>query len=219
MNLSSREKYILETFKLDVPIIKSISEIGRIFGSHKYDIWIAREVKKDSLLISKPERIYFILDWAKKEKPDITKLSFEESFIKSEEWHKNLPKKECSENKSLNKNRVLFKCSDNKHFLLLLTPDELTKEGNDMSSCVGGYKGKVKAGQSLIISLRDEGNSPHVTMEIDTKTCSLVQLKGKANADPAKKYLKLITEFVIFASGCGENVDEELLALMKSKFN
>ena len=220
MNLTAREKYIEESFNLDISTIKSISEIGRISGTHKYDVWIAKELKKNKELLSNQKNIYFVLDWAKKDKPNISSISFEDAFKLSEEWHKNLPQKEIHKKKEENfsNNRIIFKNSDNLHYFLLLKPEELDREGNLMRNCVGGYKGKVKAGHSLIVSLRDEKNIPHVTVEIDTKTCRVVQMRGKGNSDPAQKYLKLMTEFAIYASGHGESVDEELLELMKMKF-
>ena len=75
------------------------------------------------------------------------------------------------------------------------------------------------ANESLIISLRDEKNEPHVTIEIDSTTGMTIQVRGKSNADPIPKYQKMITEFAVFSSGEGENIDKELMELMELKFD
>jgi len=80
MDLTAREKYIEESFNLDISTIKSISEIGRISGTHKYDVWIAKESKKNKELLSNQKNIYFVLDWAKKDKPNISNISFWRCF-------------------------------------------------------------------------------------------------------------------------------------------
>lgn len=219
MKLTSREKYIIENLKLDATIVKSISEIGRISGTHKYDVWLAKEIKKDNKLLSNQKDIYFVLDWVKNEKPNISNISFDDAFKFSSEWHKNIPKKHIKESKEKNDNKIIFNCEDKKHFFVVLKPEELDREGNLMNNCVGSYKSKVRNGQSLIISLRDEKNMPHITMEIDIRTCNVVQMLGKGNSDPTQKYLKLITEFALYASGYGETIDKELLDLMKMKFD
>ena len=223
MSLTKKEKYIIENFKVDIATAKAISEIGRIAATHKYDVWIAKEAKKDKNILSNQKDIFFIIDWAKKEKPNISSLEFEQAFNLSKKWHKNLPgedtlKQKEKETKEANE-RIVFKCGDKKHFFLLLKSTDLNREGKLMGNCVGSYKSKVKSGHSLMISLRDEENLPHVTMEVDVRTGSVVQIRGKGNTDPAKKYLKMITEFALFATGYGDSVDKDLLRLMKMRFS
>ena len=219
--MTKREKYIVYNLKLDTATVKAVSEIGRIAGTHKYDVWIAREVKKDNNLLNNTKDIYFILDWVKKDKPDILTLNFKESFEQATEWHKNLKFKEPEKIEESNpiEERIIFKCQDKEHFFIILKPGELIREGTLMRHCVGSYKEKVLQGRSLIISLRDKENEPHITLEIDTKTRTVVQIRGKSNTDPAKKYLKMITEFAVYATGSDKSVDEELLELMYMRFD
>ncbi len=219
--LTRREVYIIDNFKIEPSIVKTISEIGRISGTHKYDVWLARESKKDINLLANTHDIYYIIDWAKREKPDILTFTFENALKEAQKWHKNLTfdKVEQKDIEDIDDERIIFRCSDNEHFLLLLKPNELKGEGDMMHHCVGSYKEKVKTGRSLIISLRDSKNQSYVTIELDTRTCTVVQIRGKSNINPAQKYLKMITEFAIYASGYGKTVDKEILELMNMRFD
>ncbi|HWY35648.1 MAG TPA: PcfJ domain-containing protein [Nitrosopumilaceae archaeon] len=218
--LTNKEKYLLETFKIDEELIKKISEIGRLVGTHKYDIWIAKEVKKDNTLLNNLEGFLFVIDWAQKERPNISSLSFEQASVQSQEWHDAMKFDETAKNKEKeDDNKILYRCHDGIHFFVLLDPEDLRIEGETMRNCVGSYVDKVKGGRSLIVSLRDDKNESHVTIEIDTNTGMAIQTKGKGNGEPAAKYLKLITEFAIFASGYSNSMDRELLELMNMKFD
>ena len=218
--LTNKQKYLLETFKIDEPTVKKITEIGRLVGTHKYDVWIAKEIKKDLTLLNNLDGFLYIIDWAQKSRPNISQLSFEQAHVLSEEWHNTMQFDEKAKNKDVEEDdRILYKCKDNKHYFILLDVDELKLEGEIMRNCVGSYTDKVKAGRSLIVSLRDEKNESHVTIEIDTQTGMAIQTKGKANGEPNPKYLKLITEFAIFASGYADTMDKELIELMNMKFD
>ena len=74
----------------------------------------------------------------------------------------------------------------------LLTKKAFKFEGDSMGHCVGGYNPN-KSGLS-IISLYDEDNLPHVTLEIQGK--NIKQIKGKHNAAPIEKYLDACIKFV-----------------------
>jgi len=217
--LTKREKYLIDFFKFEEQTVKQISEIGRLVGTHKYDVWIAKEVKKNELLLNNLDGFLHIIDWANRTRPNISGLSFDEAFSLSEEWHKTLQFDETAKNKdSESDDRILYRCKDDKHYFVLLDPNDLGLEGEIMRNCVGSYTEKVKSGRSLIVSLRDDKNESHVTIEIDSQTGMAIQTKGKANTEPAPRYLKLITEFAIFASGYSDTMDKELLELMNMKF-
>lgn len=219
--ISKRERHIMETMGIDLSTVKAVSEIGRISGTHKYDVWIGREVSRNKDLVDRIADFQFVVDWAKKEKPDIFSLSFEEAYRLSDEWHKNIKfvlKNRIFEDDK-DESRIIYRCNDGKHFFLLLKASDLDSEGNIMRNCVGSYKNKVSAGRSLIISLRDNKNQPHVTIEVDVQTSTVTQVRGKANAVPTEEYMKLITEFAFFASGYDEELDNELLELINLKFD
>jgi hypothetical protein len=220
VELTNKEKYIVETFKIEEELVRKITEIGRLVGTHKYDVWIAKEVKKDKTLLSNLDGFLFIIDWAQKEKPNISSLSFERAHTLSQEWHDSIQFDENAKNKEKeDDDKILYRCKDGLHYFVLLEPEDLLTEGEIMRNCVGSYGDKVRHGRSLIVSLRDEKNESHITIEIDTNTGMAIQTKGKGNSEPAPKYLKLITEFAIFASGYSDTMDKELLELMNMKFD
>jgi hypothetical protein len=74
----------------------------------------------------------------------------------------------------------------------------LDYEGQHMQHCVGGsgYDKGLEDGTTIIYSLRDPTNHPHVTVEAEaesaeshTKFLRIRQIKGKQNDKPAKKYI------------------------------
>lgn len=218
--LSNKEKYLLDTFKIDVELIKKISEIGRLVGTHKYDVWIAKEVRRDNTLLNNLDGFLFVLDWVQKERPNLSSFNFEQAHALSQEWHNTMQFDETVKNKDKeDDDKILYRCKDGIHYFVLLEAKDLATEGEIMRNCVGSYGDKVRHGRSLIVSLRDAKNESHVTIEIDTNTGMAIQTKGKANGEPAPKYLKLITEFAIFASGYSDTMDKELLELMNMKFD
>jgi hypothetical protein len=217
--LTKREQEIMKSMKLDFHTTKAISEIGRISGTHKYDVWIGKQISKNTELINNLNDFQFIIDWALKVRPDIFSMSFEKAFENSEEWHKNLkPKKHNHILKQKEDDKIIYRTKDNNYFFVLLNPDELEIEGDIMKNCVGAYKEKLKKGHSLIISMRDKKNEPHITIEVDIRTSSVVQVKGKANTNPSEEYLKLITEFAIYASGFEEDFNDDIINLINLKF-
>lgn len=218
--ISKREAHIMNKVGLDIDATKKVTEIGRISGTHKYDVWIAREVKKDKHTTDRMSDFQYIIDWAKKDKPNIFNYNFQEAYDASKAWHDSLKfkakKKIFKDDKD--EERIIYRCKNDDYFFMLLKSSELKLEGNVMSHCVGSYGNKVSTGRSLIISLRDKENQPHATIEIDTKTSSVIQVRGKANSVPSNKYMKLITEFAIFASGYEEEIDEDLQKIINLKF-
>lgn len=217
--LTNREKEIMKSMGLDLHTTKVISEIGRISGTHKYDVWIGKQISKNLELLNKPNDFQLIIDWALKARPDIFSMSFEKAFENSEEWHKNLkPKNSNHTLKNKDDEKIIYTTKDNNYFFVLLNPEELELEGDIMKNCVGAYRDKVKKGHSLIISMRDIKNEPHITIEVDIRTSSVVQIKGKANTNPSEEYLKLITEFAIYASGFEEDFNDDIIELINLKF-
>jgi hypothetical protein len=217
--LSGKEKFLTEVFKLDAKTVKSILEIGRLVGTHKYDIWIAKEVKKNPDILFNVKDVQYIIDWANRMRPDINRMSFKEAFKASEAWHKNMKFEDVERAEVKEEDeRIIYRCSDGKHYFMLLRPEDLSEEGNIMKNCVGGYTEKVRHGRSLIVSLRDENSVSHVTLEVDVETGMSIQIRGKANSDPSPKYKRLIAEFAIFAAGYGEQMDKEILELLNMKF-
>jgi len=217
---TKREKEIMKSMGLDHHTTKLVSEIGRICGSHKYDVWIGREVSKNLDLLDRAHDFQYIIDWATKERPDIFSLSFNEAFKNSRDWHNSLEFKDIKKhpNKKVDEETIIYTTKNKKYFFKLLNSSELALEGSVMKNCVSSYGQKILKGHSLIISMRDMKNQPHVTIEVDIKTSSVTQVRGKANENPSNEYMKAITEFAIYASGFEEDFDEDILNIINLNF-
>jgi hypothetical protein len=85
--------------------------------------------------------------------------------------------------------KVVYSWNDGMKMIEHITKKACEFEGNTMGHCAGGYD----PGQ--LLSLWDKKNEPHVTLEI-TKSKSVKQIKGKANAAPVDKYKPYIIEFI-----------------------
>jgi hypothetical protein len=84
------------------------------------------------------------------------------------------------------------------YMVRLLTPSALDNESAEMQHCVGHgtYDTRVLDGQVIILSLRDPRNKPHVTIEIDARTNSIIQIRGKQNATPKAEYARRVRHFI-----------------------
>jgi len=226
--LTSREEYIKSNFFSSLPeqeavdLVKRISALGDSIGfiggnmnqdrekaekrKHKYDVWISKEVKKNVDILNKSLELRLIIDWASDTNADIFQHDFNSAFEAQRDWHDEMMRKYQIEKiniPEIDQTRVIFRFSDKEHFLYLLTPGDLTHEGSIMGHCVGGkgYKSKVKNGQSLIFSIRDKDNMPHVTIEVDVNSRTVVQKYGKGNQPPVSKYLRMYGEYALYAIG------------------
>lgn len=222
MNLK-RIEYIKKTFKLSDNIVAQINEVCDTLSMNKYAIWLAKEIKKNNGDVTKilnTESLIYIRDWSQqiKTKTDILSLTFEEAFKRAVVFHEKLLNNsknfKLDSTLQIDENRILYKCMDNVHFFYRLKPDELKTEGNLMGHCVGKgiYSSKIKSRDIEIVSLRDDKNQPHVTIEIDRKRGREIQTMGKGNHRPVEKYLNLITEFTL--SIIAEDDKEVLYELM-----
>ena len=91
-----------------------------------------------------------------------------------------------------------------------LPPDALKAEGEVMQHCVGTYCERVRAGKTVIYSLRDPQGLPHVTMEVAPDAPGLAesmsqfgyaagrfqQIYGKQNQPPKDEYKARVRAFI-----------------------
>lgn len=73
----------------------------------------------------------------------------------------------------------------------LLTPTALDRESGIMQHCIGsgGYDNYLRNGDHVLLSLRDTYGKPHATIEVEAKTGKIIQLQGKQNRVPERRYL------------------------------
>lgn len=221
--IDKRSKFLIDKFKISEDLLFKIIDISESIGTTKYNVWLAKESKKNPDVLNL-DQIRYIIDWAQIEKPDILSLNFEEALIKSKEWHENLKQNFKNFSKqSLVESRVVYKCTDGEHFFLKLKPEDLMLEGELMGNCVGGftYINRLKKKEIIILSLRDKNNIPHVTIEICNKTGREIQTRGKCNETPKKKYINFIAEFALYAINPDpeKRLDPELFKLLKLKLD
>ncbi len=204
-------------------VVEKIHELGELFGTHKYDVWVAKEIKKDESVILKFIDLQLVIDWAINSNIDIMKLSFKKAMEAQERWHEEIVKKEEIRQvkiPEINQNRVVFVTSDSNYFLYVLDVADLQYEGTMMKNCVknSNYKSKINKKTSIILSLRDMKNQPHVTLEIAiTKNKKgehsgrVVQQYGKANQLPKDSYKKALKECILFMCDCIDSETEKFL--------
>lgn len=243
--LTNREEYIKKTFFSELTsekaddLVKKISNLGSSIGfiggnvnqnelkseqrKHKYDVWISKEVKKDLSIINKATELRLIVDWASETKADIFQFDYESAYQAQADWHEDMRRSyqiEKMDIPDIDENRIIFRFSDKEHFLYLLNADDLKHEGAVMGHCVGGntYKSKVKNKFSLIFSIRDKNNMPHVTIEVDVKSRTTIQKFGKSNQQPAQKYMKMYSEYALYASDFKYLHNKEVLKFLNINF-
>jgi len=204
--------FLINQFKLSEDDAERIISFCKRNHADKYSVWVAKEFKKNEKILNNPQEITYILDWVIKKKINILKYDFDTAFENSKKWHEENFKitKNKNENNKEGDSSIIYRCKDKKHYFKILTPKELPGEGEMMGNCIGGYGHKIQSGKSIIISLRDEKNMPHVDIEIDAKTGESLQVRGKQNLDPVKKYKNFIIEYVLHIMGEDVDIDNEI---------
>ena len=217
--------FIVQKMKISSVVADEVLDYCKQYGSDKYAVWIAREANKvpnfDFLSLNR------IMDWAHTKRPDILSMSFENAEKESEIWHSDLDKnssKEFAKRLSLDEKRIVYRTLDGKHFFYLLTSSELKYEGQYMGHCIGKnpfYASRLNKNQIQVLSLRDEKNLPHVTIEMILQSDGLLrtgQISGKGNSTPVEKYQNMITEYGLYLISQKENQDfSKLIKLMNLK--
>ena len=147
-----------------------------------------------------------IRDWWMATNPDLASYSAEQAMQASDEWHRTMAGKgEGKIYEPINKKLIMYgphwknkKWENWEGWTIqkVVSENDLLAEGNKMSNCVGSYCDKVEREYSIIYSLRDPKNNPHVTMETD-KNNNIVQIKGNSNEEPDNMYKAMIKEWIL----------------------
>jgi hypothetical protein len=90
----------------------------------------------------------------------------------------------------------------------LTTPEALDGESSAMQHCVGNgaYDDVLASEEHLFLSLRDSAGRPHVTLEVNG--CALVQIRGKQNELPKRRYVDRLLPFLEELSGVGRELSD-----------
>ncbi len=216
-----KREYLLNNLQLSEQVVDTIVHLcDEMLGTDKYAVWIGKESKKNASILDY-NMLREIIDWAQSKKPDILSMDYDAALEQSKIFHETLRNKKVTDKgEVVDEKRIVYRCSDNKHFFYTLKPQDLKREGDMMGHCVGTndlYRKKIRKGTIKIISLRDEKNLPHVTCEINMLNGESTQISGKGNDMPIPKYLDFITEFGTWAAGDSFTAEEkkQLQELMK----
>lgn len=137
------------------------------------------------------DEIDYILDWLKSplrtEKVNLSELTLNKAYEKSEEWHNSLKATGKIEDES---GKVLIEFEDG-YYWIDLESTYCEAEAKAMGHC-----GRTGKGDTLL-SLRDNTKEPHVTVAYDTEKGIIYQMKGKNNNKPIQKYFPYIYRLLI----------------------
>ena len=129
--------------------------------------------------------------------------TFEMALNAARDWHEHLSENLAKLNKSkdvLKKSLVgavyVMDLVDGMSVYQLTTPKALDFESEYMGHCVGkgGYDKAVKDGSIKIYSIRDERGEPYCTIKV--RGNDIMQIKGKRNKAPMRKYVPAIKMFI-----------------------
>jgi len=166
------------------------------------------------LLVSK---IGEIRDWVRNTNVDIASFSPDQAIKMSDEWHKAVAGEgEGVTYEPTNPDNIVYGPEwKNPKFngwtvQKITSENDLLAEGHKMNHCVKSYYKDVISGLSIIYSLRDPSNNPHVTIEVqgekayrdDPELGGVVDMRGNSNQKPKEEYRPMIKEWL---SNEGEN--------------
>tara|TARA_R100000951_G_scaffold111396_2_gene110374 strand:- start:30400 stop:31857 length:1458 start_codon:yes stop_codon:yes gene_type:complete len=170
------------------------------------------------------QQLQHVADWLKWEdrEGDLNKAmraDWKTMLVKAGEWVEEINKREMAAEDAANL-RKWMEWPDGFSIMELQGDACLSREGKLMGHCVGG--GGYEGGATTILSLRDKNNNPHVTFELragepdsdggdegwgedeygydeprgDANDIYIVQVQGKGNEPPHKKYHKYVVDFI-----------------------
>jgi hypothetical protein len=178
--------------------IEQKKSLDKFFKGEKIE-YIDETLFKRWIVIFTQNREYLnqyttILDWIRSplrtENVDISKLTLDEAYKKSVEWHKNL----VASGVVANEEGIIFMTFSDGYYWIDLESSSCRDEADAMGHC-----GNTNA--DTLLSLRNR-QEPHVTIAYDYDG-KIFQAKGKNNTKPVDKYHKYIVELL-----CYPNVSE-----------
>ncbi len=179
--------------------------------------WVGREIRllrnqegedwldKNGLILL--DELMSIKDWYRDSgRPAMDRRSWADAYAEAREWEK----EKASEGSGMryqttDPRNVLYRDPETGFTVQnVKSANDLKVEGNLMQHCVGGYgyAERVKKGETLILSLRDQRNKPHATIEVSL--AGIVQIKGKQNAAPKNEYKEILKRFFVLNNRDGE---------------
>ncbi|KKM21212.1 hypothetical protein LCGC14_1637700, partial [marine sediment metagenome] len=147
-------------------------------------------------------KISEIKDWVGDQNPDISSFTPEQAISASDDWHRMMAGEgEGRIYEPTKKENIMYGPVWNKEewygwtIQRVISENDLLSEGNRMNNCVGSYCDRVEEGNSIIYSLRDPQNHPHITMETESDG-TIEQAQGNSNSEPDSEYKTMIKEWI-----------------------
>ena len=160
--------------------------------------WIQKKHKNlhvDYLILIKD---YLIANENEELKRKLFKMPLNDILNKSLDWHdKLLRRSELQKKINGNGNDIkeIMVFNDGYSWISITSKEGLDFEGNAMGHCVG-QGGYDNLQQNLIISLRDNVNMPHVTIQVNRTDNRIQQIQGKGNKPINKKYHEKLIQLI-----------------------
>jgi len=134
-----------------------------------------------------------IYDWYHATNPEIASYDFNTARAASDQWHTQIALEGEGQEYDGSQTDV-YTYPNGWKMVQIHSDNDLQVEGNLMNHCVGSYCEDVSVGSSIILSLRDPHNEPHVTIEMDPSG-GIQQLQGNSNSTPKPEYQQMIRQF------------------------
>lgn len=190
--MTKKEQIIVDKIGLSEDIAKWIVKLTK-----KHHIWVANVIKRDPTLYQhKKDEIKLIIDWKKTDQDyNLVKLNFNKALSLANESAPDEQGFKTRKNSLKNKN-VYLDLGKYK-WVELLTADDCIEEGEAMKHCLqeGYVNSEIARGKRLVYSLRDDYNSPRVSIDMTPKGW-IENLFGKANTLVKTRYIKHITDLL-----------------------
>lgn len=133
-------------------------------------------------------------------KPDtnVAAIGFDVAEQRAVKWHQQLQRQQPVVPPEEDGAQIIKTYTDGYTWRRVVGREAMDREGNAMGHCVGrlSYYQMVIRAKTEIVSLRDQQNEPHVTIEIGKAGTTIHQIKGKANRDVLPKYLPYVEDFL-----------------------
>ena len=90
--------------------------------------------------------------------------------------------------------KLVYTYPDKYSWVTIISKRGLEQEGSNMNHCVGGfdYWNRINKGETVIYSLRDKFNKPHITIEVTDN--EIIQIQGYGNSDISEKYHDMLLD-------------------------
>lgn len=157
-----------------------------------YALWIAR--KSPGAMLPSRQDLISLRDWMQSERPALQEESFEEAIRLARAWHGEM----MIGDSIVKPGPIEYRFPDGYTVQELVDAAMFKQEGNAMGHCIGraGYFQKYRRGEGRYFSLRTPGGRPVVTMEWDPRSRYYVQIQGRQDRRPVRRYHPYIAEFI-----------------------